>query len=127
HMTNTRNTPIESLEHAVPMRVARVRIRAGSGGRGRWRGGEGIEKRLEMLAPARVTVMSDRRVRRPYGLAGGAAGAPGFARVRTREGGERTLPGKCQVDLAAGAVLTLASPGGGGFGRSRRARATRRR
>ncbi|HET7226520.1 MAG TPA: hydantoinase B/oxoprolinase family protein [Candidatus Eisenbacteria bacterium] len=117
HMTNTRNTPIEALEHAVPLRVEGMRIRRGSGGRGRWRGGDGIERRLRALVPVRVTVMSDRRARGPYGLAGGRPGAPGFAKVTGRTGRTRTLAGKCQVDLPAGAVLTLASPGGGGYGR----------
>jgi N-methylhydantoinase B len=117
HMTNTRNTPIESLEHAVPLRVEGMRIRRGSGGRGRWRGGDGIERRLRALVPVRVTVIGDRRARGPYGLAGGRPGAPGFAKVTGRTGRTRTLAGKCQVDLPAGAVLTLASPGGGGYGR----------
>jgi N-methylhydantoinase B len=133
HMTNTRNTPVESLEHAYPLRVLETRIRRGSGGRGRWRGGEGIVRALELLAPARVTVISERRARGPYGLGGGEAGEPGANRVaipaRSRTRGVqrgstrrsvRGLPSKFQIDLEAGAVLTVASPGGGGFGRARR-------
>jgi N-methylhydantoinase B len=148
HMTNTRNTPVESLEHAYPLRVLTTAIRRGSGGAGRWRGGEGIVRALELLAPARVTVISERRARGPYGLRGGGAGAPGSNRVAlerprskaatgrvqrgsTRSAG-RALPGKFQIDLEAGAVLTVASPGGGGYGRALRAtsatgRAPRRR
>jgi N-methylhydantoinase B len=134
HMTNTRNTPIEALEHAYPLRVCETRIRRGSGGRGRWRGGDGITRGIEVLAPARVTVISDRRVLGPYGLAGGRAGSPGLNRVQPRpargagaRGGSRALPGKFMVDLAAGAVLTVSSPGGGGFGRAARSRSVSRR
>jgi N-methylhydantoinase B len=117
HMTNTRNTPIEVLEHAYPLRVRTTRIRRGSGGSGAHTGGDGIERALELRAEARVTVISDRRVTRPYGLAGGAPGAAGVNTVETADSGRRVMPGKFQVDLAAGAVLTVASPGGGGFGR----------
>jgi N-methylhydantoinase B len=127
HMTNTRNTPVEALEHAYPLRVVATRIRRGSGGRGRWRGGNGIERVIALRAPARVTVISERRVLRPYGLAGGAAGATGLNLVR-RGGprGPRTrMPGKFQVDLPRDAVLTVASPGGGGFARAVRTRARR--
>jgi N-methylhydantoinase B len=142
HMTNTRNTPVEALEHAYPLRVIETHIRRGSGGRGRWRGGDGIVRALELLAPARVTVISERRARGPYGLAGGAGGAAGANRVAlparrsTRAGGvvqqgstrrrERALPSKFQIDLEAGAVLTVASPGGGGFGRARARKAIAR-
>jgi N-methylhydantoinase B len=136
HMTNTRNTPVEALEHAYPLRVLETSIRRGSGGRGRFRGGDGVVRTLELLAPARVTVISERRVRGPYGLAGGAAGAPGVNRVansaarsvrsagrvqrRSTRARARRLPGKFQIDLGAGAVLTVCSPGGGGFGRATR-------
>jgi N-methylhydantoinase B len=121
HMTNTRNTPVESLEHAYPLEVVGVRIRRGSGGRGRWRGGEGIERTLRLLAPARVTLIAERRRRRPYGLAGGGEGGRGEAEVRRSERvrAER-MPGKFVVDLPEGAVLTVRSPGGGGYGRARR-------
>ena len=128
HMTNTRNTPVESLEHAYPLRVLETRIRRGAGpgpgrgGRGRFRGGDGIARSLELLADARVTLISERRVRRPYGLAGGEPGGPGENRVRAGAGARtsRRLPGKAQVDLPAGAVVTVISPGGGGFGKPRR-------
>lgn len=125
HMTNTRNTPVESLEHSYPLHVVATRVRTRSGGTGRFRGGDGIERSLELGADARVTVISERRVRGPWGAAGGRAGSPGVNRVRSRsraqrgsEGG-RTLPGKFQIDLPKGSVLTVASPGGGGFGRPR--------
>jgi N-methylhydantoinase B len=119
HMTNTRNTPIESLDHAYPLRVRATKIRRGSGGRGRFRGGDGIVREIELLADARVTLMCDRRLRGPYGLEGGRPGAPGVNAARVRVGAPlRKLPGKTQVDLPAGAVLTVASPGGGGYGPS---------
>jgi len=140
HMTNTRNTPIESLEHAYPLRVRYTRIRSGSGGAGRHRGGDGLERSLELLSDARVTVISERRVRGPYGLSGGAPGEPGENRLR--EGGsamadetdasrsdEVLMPGKFTVDASKGTVLTIASPGGGGHGSakpSRRQRAKKR-
>jgi len=129
HMTNTRNTPIEALEHEAPLRVRRTRIRRGSGGTGRFRGGDGIEREIELLAPARVTVMSDRRVRGPWGLAGGGAGSVGLNRVSESNGRPRRMPGKFTVDLDRGAVITVASPGGGGFGRAlaKRARKAPRR
>ncbi len=127
HMTNTRNTPVEALEHAYPLRVISTSIRRGSGGRGRWRGGDGIERVIALRAPARVTVISDRRVLKPWGLAGGGAGARGVNRVRLKAGRPAVrLPGKFQIDLEAGAVLTVASPGGGGFGRGGSMRSKRR-
>ena len=121
HMTNTRNTPIESLEHAYPLEVVSFRVRRGSGGRGRARGGDGIERRVRLLADARVTVIAERRTGRPYGLAGGKAGAPGVTKVEL-PGAKRTMPGKFTVDLPAGAIVTLASPGGGGYGRAGKAK-----
>ena len=120
HMTNTRNTPIEALEHAYPLRVRATRIRRGSGGRGRWRGGDGVVREIELRADARVTVISERRRRGPWGLDGGGPGRPGENRVRrTARSSPQRLPGKFQIDLARGAVLTVASPGGGGYGRGR--------
>lgn len=128
HMTNTRNTPAESLEHAYPLRVTALRVRAGSGGAGRHRGGDGIERTLELLADARVTVIAERRDRGPWGIAGGAAGRCGETRVRRagRTGAER-MPGKFTIDVSKHTVITVASPGGGGWGRAPRARRTRRR
>jgi N-methylhydantoinase B len=127
HMTNTRNTPIESLETEYPMRVEWVRVRRGSGGRGSASGGDGMERALRVLVPARVTVISERRRRGPWGRAGGSDGSPGENRVfaSSQRRRARTLPGKFQIDLAANSVLTVASPGGGGFGRSRGPRSAR--
>ncbi|MBI1798603.1 MAG: hydantoinase B/oxoprolinase family protein [Candidatus Eisenbacteria bacterium] len=125
HMTNTRNTPIESLEHACPLRVVGMRIRRGSGGRGKFRGGDGIVREIELLAPASVTVMSDRRVRAPYGLQGGEPGSVGVNSLRAPKGPWKRMPGKFQIDVAEGTVLTVATSGGGGHGRTRRPRARR--
>jgi N-methylhydantoinase B len=117
HMTNTRNTPVETLEHAYPLRVVSTRIRRGSGGKGRWRGGDGVVREIELLGPARVTVISDRRETGPYGLAGGRAGTPGRNFVLSRKGRRpKRQPSKFQLDLAEGAVIVVASPGGGGYG-----------
>ena len=119
HMTNTRNTPVEALEHDIPLRVIETGIRRGSGGRGRWRGGDGVVRTLELRAASRVTVISERRGRGPYGLAGGEAGKPGVNRVRLiPQALERRMPGKFTLDAPAGAVITIESPGGGGFGRA---------
>jgi len=128
HMTNTRNTPVEALEHAYPLRVVATRIRRGTGGRGRWRGGDGIERVIALRAPARVTVISERRVLRPWGLAGGSPGARGvnLLRVLGSRGQATRLPGKFQIDLPSGSMLTVTSPGGGGFGRPVRKRPRRR-
>jgi N-methylhydantoinase B len=123
HMTNTRNTPVESLEHAYPLRVLATRIRRGSGGQGRHRGGDGIERVVELCADARVTVISERRARGPYGLSGGEPGMAGENRIRQApDADDVRMPGKFQVDLRRGAVLTVASPGGGGFGKAARGR-----
>ncbi len=129
HMTNTRNTPIESLEYAYPLRVRSLRVRRGSGGRGLHPGGDGIERAIELLAPARVTVIAERRTLAPWGLAGGAAGQRGLTRVRRPGGRTRaeTLPGKFTLSLEAGSVVTILSPGGGGWGRGSAKRARRAR
>ncbi len=121
HMTNTRNTPVESLEHEVPLRVERTRIRRGSGGAGLAPGGAGIERAVRVLVPARVTVISERRRRGPWGLAGGRPGRPGENRVfsAAQRGRGRKMPGKFQIDLAPNSVLTVSSPGGGGYRRPR--------
>jgi N-methylhydantoinase B len=123
HMTNTRNTPVEALEHAYPLRVVATRLRRGSGGRGRFRGGDGVVREIQLLAPARVSVISERRRLAPYGLRGGRAGRRGENAARLPRGAWQTLAGKFQLDLPKGCVVRLASPGGGGFGR----RATRPR
>lgn len=116
HMSNSRNTPVEAIEHALPVRIREYRLRAGSGGRGRYPGGEGIVREYEFLSDATVTLLTDRRVGRPYGALGGGPGAPG-RNVLVRDGAEVVLPGKVRLEVSAGDRLRIETPGGGGYGR----------
>jgi N-methylhydantoinase B len=115
HMTNTLNTPVEALEYAYPLRVRRYAVRGGSGGAGKWRGGDGIQRDLEALVNCQVNLLSERRRFGPYGLEGGSTGQPGENRI-IRQGQEISLPGKGAFDLQAGDVLSIGTPGGGGYG-----------
>ncbi len=115
HMTNTLNTPVEALEYAYPLRVVRYEVRRGSGGAGRHRGGDGIRRDIEVLCEARVSLLTERRRYPPYGLAGGRPGLPG-ENVLIRDGQEQPLPGKGTVTLRPGDVLSVRTPGGGGYG-----------
>jgi N-methylhydantoinase B/oxoprolinase/acetone carboxylase alpha subunit len=119
HMTNTMNTPIEALEAYYPLRVRRYGLRRGSGGRGRHAGGDGIVREIEFLTPARLTLLAERRQIAPYGLAGGEAGATGRDTLITR-GRARRLAAKVSLVVGPGDRLRVETPGGGGFGRSRR-------
>ncbi len=118
--TTTKNTPIEALERAFPMRVLRYRLRRGSGGAGSAPGGEGIERDLEMLEDVTVSLITERRVSQPWGLAGGEPGAIGENWLLP--GGDdalaERLPDKCTIRLRAGDVLRVLTPGGGGWGTS---------
>jgi N-methylhydantoinase B len=116
HMTNSLNTPIEALEYAYPFRVRRYGYREGSGGAGEFRGGDGLVRELELLADAEVTLLADRRRTQPYGLAGGEDGAAGSASLTDPAGVKTELPGKCSRRVAAGSVLRIETPGGGGWG-----------
>ncbi|MBO0894116.1 MAG: hydantoinase B/oxoprolinase family protein [Acidimicrobiales bacterium] len=117
-MTNTMNTPIEALERAFPLRVRRYRLRRGSGGQGRWPGGEGIEREIEVLHPTTVSLVSDRRESRPFGVAGGGPGAVGenWLLPGGDEARARRLPGTVTLELTAGDVVRVLTPGGGGYG-----------
>ena len=117
-MTNTRNTPIEALERTFPVRVLRYRLRRGSGGAGRQPGGEGIERDLQVLEDCTVSLITERRASRPWGLWGGEPGAPGENWLLPRGDEPRSgrLPDKCTVRLHAGDVLRMLTPGGGGWG-----------
>ena len=117
HMTNTKNTPVEALEYAYPLRVRRYAVRRGSGGAGRHRGGDGLVREIEALAPCRAAILSERRRTAPYGLEGGESGMPGRNSVVRRADGRREpLPGKADVTLEPGDVLCIETPGGGGYG-----------
>jgi N-methylhydantoinase B len=116
HMTNSLNTPAEALEYAYPLRVRRYSLRRGSGGEGLRQGGDGIVREIEVLADAEVTLLADRRVRRPWGLSGGADGAAGKAIVVHSDGLKEELPGKFNVRLRRGERIRIESPGGGGWG-----------
>jgi N-methylhydantoinase B/oxoprolinase/acetone carboxylase alpha subunit len=115
HMTNTLNTPIEAFEHQFPVRVESYHIRRGSGGAGKHRGGDGIVRELRFLAPAEVTILSDRRQRGPWGLAGGGAGRPG-RNTLVQRGKKTKLPGKTRMEVREGDLLRIETPGGGGWG-----------
>jgi N-methylhydantoinase B len=117
HMTNSLNTPAEALEYAYPLRVRQYRIRKGSGGKGRHKGGDGSIREIETLAPARMSLLSDRRRRAPYGLHGGADGEVGRAWIIRRDGREEKLTSKGSWDLAVGDRVRIETPSGGGFGK----------
>ncbi|MEA2703711.1 MAG: N-methylhydantoinase, partial [Actinomycetota bacterium] len=117
-MTNTLNTPTEALERAFPLRVRRYRLRRGSGGDGTHPGGEGIERDLEVLEDVTVSLVTERRQSRPWGLEGGDPGAPGenWLVPQGDETKAEPLADKCTVRLRAGDVLRMLTPGGGGWG-----------
>ena len=110
-MSNTLNTPVEALELEYPMRVERYELRRGSGGAGEHRGGDGVERTLRVLEPARLSLLTDRRRHRPAGANGGEAGEPGENRL-----GDEELPPKVSRSLEAEDVVTVRTPGGGGYG-----------
>ena len=115
-MTNTKNTPIEALETHYPFRVVRYELRRGSGGAGRYPGGEGIEREIEFLAPATVSLMGERRVVPPWGLAGGAPGECGEDWLTRAGAVPERVPGKATFDVVPGDRLLVRTPGGGGWG-----------
>jgi N-methylhydantoinase B len=118
HMTNSLNTPAEALEYAYPVRLQRYSFRPASGGRGLHTGGDGIVREVEALTDAQVTLLADRRLRGPYGLAGGSDGACGRTVIVHQDGSEEELPGKTSVHLRSGDRVRVESPGGGGWGKA---------
>jgi len=116
HMTNSLNTPAEALEYAYPLRVGRYSLRSDSGGEGKYRGGDGIVREIEVLADAEVTLLADRHERGPYGLAGAKDGASGRAVMIRVDGSSQELPGKFNVRLRKGERIRIETPGGGGWG-----------
>jgi len=143
HMTNSLNTPIEALEAAYPVRVRRYSLRRGSGGKGQFRGGDGIIREVEFLTDVRASILSERRRFQPYGLAGGEPGMAGRnelivpenrnskldkrnskletrnSKLGTAPGRAQELPSKAIFNAPRGSVLRIETPGGGGWGKSR--------
>jgi 5-oxoprolinase (ATP-hydrolysing) len=116
HMTNTRITDAEVLEARHPVRLVSFALRRGSGGAGRWRGGDGLVREYAFRAPVTVSLLGERRTTAPYGLAGGEPGTPGRNRVERRDGAVEALPGRITLGLDAGDRLRIETPGGGGYG-----------
>src|SRR5689334_12248968 len=115
HMTNSLNTPAEALEYAYPLRVCEYRLRRGSGGTGRQRGGDGVVREIETIVPARMSLLADRRKRGPYGLYGGSDGSPGLNHINTQ-----SIAAKGSHELKAGDRIRIETPGGGGWGKNSR-------
>lgn len=115
HMSNTRNTPVEQLEHALGVRVIEYSLRSGSGGEGKHRGGDGVVREIEALETLEVAILSERRSSAPAGLEGGKSGKPGL-NILIKDGVGETLPGKWQGTLSVGDRLRIETPGGGGWG-----------
>jgi len=116
HMTNTRITDPEVLESRYPVRLLEFSLRRGSGGAGRWRGGDGLVRRYEFLTPVSVSLLTERRRVAPWGLAGGGPGTPGRNGVERADGSVEWVSGKCNLQLRAGDRLRVETPGGGGYG-----------
>jgi 5-oxoprolinase (ATP-hydrolysing) len=116
HMTNTRMTDPEILELRYPVVLEEFSIRRGSGGAGRWRGGDGSRRRMRFLAPMTAVILASRRNVPPFGLSGGADGAAGRQWVERRDGSVETLSGTAQAEVSAGDVFVIETPGGGGYG-----------
>ena len=115
HMTNSLNTPAEALEYAYPLRIREYRLRAASGGAGKFRGGEGVVREIEVLTDCEVTMLADRRLRGPWGLAGGSDGAAGTTQVIRGDGSIEEMPGKFSTRLRRGERIRIETPGGGGW------------
>ncbi len=116
HMTNSRLTDPEVLEFRYPVIVESFAVRAGSGGGGEWRGGDGVERHLRFLEPMQAAILSNNRENSPFGLKGGKNGQPGVNRVIKNSGDEKKLSGSDEADLDAGDLLVIQTPGGGGYG-----------
>ncbi|MDN3920538.1 hydantoinase B/oxoprolinase family protein [Roseateles violae] len=116
HMTNSRLTDPEVLEFRFPVRLESYEIRAGSGGAGRWRGGDGGVRRIRFLEPMTASILSNGRQHGAFGMAGGAAGAPGINRVERADGRIETLGHIGSVEMGEGDVFVIETPGGGGYG-----------
>jgi 5-oxoprolinase (ATP-hydrolysing) len=116
HMTNSRLTDPEIFETRFPVRLEEFRVRRGSGGAGVWRGGDGALRKVRFLEPMTAGILANRRKEAPFGLAGGADGAPGRNWVERADGSVEHYPATATVEMAAGDCFVIATPGGGGFG-----------
>ena len=117
HMTNTRMTDPEILELRYPVRQELFAIRKGSGGAGKWRGGDGAVRRIRFLQPMTAVIVSSRREVAPFGLQGGDDGLPGLQWVERADGTSQSLTGTDRAELGPGDVFVIQTPGGGGYGR----------
>jgi N-methylhydantoinase B len=115
YLSNTLNTPVEALEYSFPLRVTQYSQRQGSGGKGKFNGGNGLVRSIQFLCPVTATIMSERRQRPPFGLNSGKPGATGRNSLE-RQGKRVTLPGKVTLDLEVNDILCIETPGGGGWG-----------
>ena len=119
HMTNTRNTPIESLESHYPLRVLEYRIARNTGGKGKYAGGDGLVRKLELLAPARISLLAERRLHAPFGTQGGENGTPGKDTIHLPNHPVAPIPSKWSQDCPTGTVLSIGTPGGGAWGNAK--------
>ena len=118
HMTNSRMTDPEVLEFRFPVRLDSYAIRPSSGGAGRWRGGDGGIRRVRFLEPMTAAILSNGRIHPAFGARGGATGAVGINRVLRSDGSIETLAHIAEVQMQAGDVFEIQTPGGGGFGQA---------
>ncbi|MDA0194785.1 MAG: hydantoinase B/oxoprolinase family protein [Bacteroidetes bacterium] len=117
HMTNTRITDPETLEHRYPVRLNEFSIRKNSGGEGKWKGGNGVKREIEFLEPVELTVLSQHRKEAPYGLAGGESGALGKQTIILNDGAKEAMSGIDGKTMFPGDRIIIETPGGGGFGK----------
>jgi 5-oxoprolinase (ATP-hydrolysing) len=117
HMTNTRITSVEILERRYPILVREFRLKPGTGGAGEFKGGDGVVRELEFLAPLDVGILSERRTLRPYGLEGGAPGSCGLNLIITKQGTVLNLGAKNTYKAQCGDRIRIETPGGGGYGK----------
>ncbi|MBI1339571.1 5-oxoprolinase [bacterium] len=116
HMTNSRLTDPEVLEARFPVQIQAFEVRAGSGGAGRFRGGDGVVRRIRFLAPMTASILANRRTTAPFGLKGGGDGAMGSCRVERGDGSTETLGSNQSVEMHPGDIFVIETPGGGGYG-----------
>jgi 5-oxoprolinase (ATP-hydrolysing) len=116
NMTNTRITDAEVLERRCPVVVREFAIRRGSGGRGRWRGGDGVMREIEFLQAVQLSLLSQHRVQAPYGVDGGGPGGLGRQWIVRRDGSREAIGGVAGVDLGVGEAIRVETPGGGAWG-----------